>query len=184
MSVTIAGKTTSELNIKLLDDLDEPGTPAIRKRSTKIPGKAGRYSYGDEYGVRTFNLRFLTTGTNTQEEAQNVVRGLVELLTDSQGDPKEVELTLSHEPGKSYTVKFDHELGVERYPAGVNTFTLPLVATQPYAKGDSHTVNATITSIPDSISINNNGNVEAPVIIRIKNNGTTTINGFDLSKIE
>lgn len=182
MSFTLAGKTPSELDVKLLEDLVEPGTPSVRKRETTIPGKAGKFDFGDKYDTRTFQLPLVTTGTNTPSEAQTVIRSLAELLTDSQGDPKEVELSFDHE-STSYTVKLDSELGIQRFPAGFNKFVLPLVATDPYAKGTEETITKSITSSPEEFDVTNDGNIETPLVITITNNGGAVSN-FSLYKLE
>ncbi len=180
MSFTLNGKTAANLNVKLKSGYDEPGSPDVRKRETSIPGKAGKYDFGSEYDVRKFELPLITLNTTTEAEVQSVIRSLVNELTDSYGDPQEVKLSFDKESDKHYLVKLDDSFGVTRHPAHFGEFKLRLVATEPFVLGAEETVTANITSSGQSTSVENEGTVKTPVVITITNNGTNTINGFEL----
>jgi len=181
MSFTLNGKTASELDVKLKSDYQEPGAPDIRKREAEIPGKAGRYDFGDEYDTRTFELPLVTLNTTKKAEVQAVIRNLTNELTDKYGRPQTVNLSFDKEPDLHYRVKLSESYGITRHPAHFGEFTLTLVATLPYALGNSETVTKNVTSSPATITVENSGDVETPVKITIENTGSTTINSFDLS---
>ena len=184
MSFTLAGKTASDLGVRLKSGYQEPVSPNIRKRELTIPGKAGKINCGDEYDVRTFELPLVTVNTTTKAGVQDVIRQLIDELTNNPGEPREVSLSFDKEPNLHYGVKLNQSSPVDRHPAHFAEFALNLVATQPYALGDEETVTATITDSPQDIAVENDGNVETPVNITITNEGDNTISDFTLKTKE
>jgi len=182
MSFTLAGKTASDLGVRLKSGYQEPVSPNIRKRELTIPGKAGKINCGDEYDVRTFELPLVTVNTTTKAGVQDVIRQLIDELTNNPGEPREVSLSFDKEPNLHYGVKLNQSSPVDRHPAHFAEFALNLVATQPFACGNKETITANITHSPQGVEIQNNGSVETSMVITITNNGDNTINGFELSK--
>ncbi len=183
MSFTLNGKTASELDVRLKSDYQEPGAPDIRKRETEIPGKAGRYDFGDEYDTRTFELPLVTLNTTTKAEVQAVIRNLTNELTDKYGKPQTVNLSFDKEPNLHYRVKLSESYGITRHPAHFGEFTLTLVATLPYALGDRETVTKNVTGSPEDISVTNDGDVETPAVLTITNEGSAAVSGIE-TKLE
>lgn len=182
MSFTIDGTPASTLNVKLKSDYQEPGSPEIRKREVTVPGRAGSYDFGAEYGQRTFQLPLITLNTSTQSEVQDVVRNLADTLTDDNGDPKEVKLSFDKESNKHYKVKLDDSMGITRYPGNLADIQLNLVATKPFAFRDTNTTTVNVTSSGQTFQVTNSGSAPTPVVITITNSGATTINGFTIQK--
>jgi len=180
MSFTLNGKTASQLDIKLKSGYQEPGAPDIRKREMDIPGRAGRYDFGDDYDTRTFELPLMTLNTTTKAEVQAVIRNLTNELTDKQGRLQTVNLSFDKEPDLHYQVKLSESYGITRHPAHFGEFTLTLVATLPYALGDRETVTQNITGSPEDVSVTNDGDVETPAVITITNQGSAAVSGIEL----
>lgn len=182
MSFSIDGQSAASLNVKLMTEYEEPGLPEIREKRQTVPGRAGQYDFGSEYDTRTINLPLVTVGTSSESEVQDVIRNLANVLTDENGDPKEVKLTFDKESDKHYKVKFNGDFGVPRINGGIAKFTLTLVATEPFAFGDTNTTTVNVTSSGQTFSVTNSGSAPTPVKVTITNTGTTTISGFSLRK--
>jgi len=183
VSFVLDGNNPTDLGVKLLKDLQEPGVPEVRKREVAIPGKAGTYSFGDEYGNRIFRLPLVTTDTSSQSDVQDVIRAIADLLTTDQGELREVSLIFDKEPNKAYTVKLDSSYGVNRFPGGFGKFVLGLVATQPFAEGTTETKTKNVTSSPEEIELTNEGSVETPMIITITNEGSSAVSSIKLEQL-
>lgn len=182
MSFTLAGNTAVSLNIKLKSDYQEPGSPDIRKREVAIPGRAGVYDFGAEYDQRVFQLPLITLNTSTQSDVQDVVRNLADVLTDDNGDPKEVKLSFDKESGKHYKVKLDSSMGIRRYPGNVADIQLNLVSTKPYAFASTSTTTVNVITSGQTFKTTNSGTAPTPIVMTITNSGATTINGFTIQK--
>ena len=180
--ITIDGNSEASLNVKLLSDYSDPGTPRVRKQHVDVPGRAGVYDFNTEYDVRPIELSFVTTGTTSPTNVQAVIRNFVDVLTDTNGDPKEVTLTFSEESSKHYDVKLDSIINVTRTPAGFAKFRVRFLARTPFAFSDTSTVTTNVTSSGQTISVTNSGSAATPTVITITNNGDNAISGFTIQK--
>lgn len=182
---TLGGKTNEDLNISMLNSPRE-ALPEVMGKIEENHNRPGGHDYGGDYAGLTIDLECYFTRAGNEDNLQEDIRALTDHLTDAQGKPRELDLTFPEEPDLRYTVRYDGSgLGVER-GLGENQgeFTLTLVAADPRAKGPKETVSKTITSSPEEMSVENSGNVRTPVIIRITNTGSSTINHFELSSKE
>lgn len=182
MSVTIDGNTAQSLDIHLKKDYQEPGTPDVRRKEMVVPGRAGTIDFGSEYGEREIELPFNTLNTSSQSEVQDVIRNLADVLTDDDGEPKEVTLSFDKESGKHYKVKLAEGTGITRYPGNLAEFSLNLIATKPFAFSDTSTTSVNITSSGQTFNVTNSGSAPTPVKITITNSGSATINGFSIKR--
>ena len=185
MSFTLGGKTAEELKIVLLEDTNIPILSETRDRTVTVPGRAGSYDFGADQGPREFDLEcaFIDGSIEDDKDLQETVRDLADHLTDNEGRPRDLTLEFDREPGKTWTVRYSGSLPIERmlyHSRG--TFTLPLIAYDPYAYGEEKETEKTITSSPGELTVEVEGNVSTPAVIVITNQGSNTINGFGIQR--
>lgn len=186
LQFTLGAKTNEDLNINLLET-PEITLPGTTDRVQNIPRGIGEVRYGGEYNALVFHLECEFTGAENKTALRGLIRDLTDHLTTTEGEPQELGLVFPEEPELAYTVFYDNrgELTVDKIAGGAaGKFTLRLKAPDPRAKAPEETVSKTITTSEDSINIENAGNVETPLEIKIINNGSETIQSFTLTKLE
>jgi len=176
MSITLGGKTATELNIRVLKGTQEPITAATRDRLLTIPGRHGAYDFGADLSVRLFALECAIMADNPAD-LQAKIRALAAHLMDSQGHPRTLELVFDVEPDRYYNVRYSGNLPVERL-AATGLFTLPLTAFDPLAYGAEQYKEQLVETSPEVIAVESFGNVETPPVIILENEGTNIIYGF------
>lgn len=112
----------------------EPILPNLRTNTIAIPGRHGAYDFGAFFDTREFALDCVF---KRQDYAtlKTQIREFVSLFVDEYGRPKSVSLRFGDEPDKYYDVKVSAGIPIERI-AAMGTFTLPLVAHDPFAYAD------------------------------------------------
>ena len=180
---TLNGVDDTDLGVELQEGYDEPALPGTRDRTVEIPGRAGEVFFGADLEARSFDLPLAMIEEATQEALQETIRAFVSVLLDSDGKPQEVPLVFTKEPDRTYTVRYSGKISLRRLIGGSKGFfTLPLVAADPFAYGPEETHSMTVTSSPQSMTIDNVGNQSTPCVIKITNTGSNTINGFTISR--
>lgn len=169
MSIILDGIRDVDLGFRVLEGSLDPILPDSRDRIVTIPGRQGALDFGAELEPRYFEFEciFVADGTNynnpSAQELQNRIRQLASLLTDKTGIPRMFPLIIEREPNKHYMVRYSGSLGIERIIySSVGTFTLPLVAYDPFAYGVEETINFT----NNTATVTNTGTVETfPIFI-------------------
>jgi len=182
---TLGGKTNEDLNISMLNSPRE-ALPEVMSKVEENYNRPGGHDYGGDYAGLTIDLECYFTRAGHEENLQADIRALTDHLTDGQGKPREMDLTFPEEPNLRYTVRYDGSgLQVGRGLSNAQgEFTLTLVAVDPRAKGPEETVTKTISSSPGEVNVENSGNVRTPLVITITNEGSNTIDHFELNKEE
>ena len=176
MSITLGGKTATELNIRVLKGTQEPITAATRDRTLTIPGRHGAYDFGADLSVRMFALECAILA-DSPSDLQTKIRALAAHLSDARGRPRTLELIWDEEPDRHYSVRYSGNLPVERV-AAIGLFTLPLTAFDPFAYGEDQRKEQLVETSPEVIVVESFGNVETPPVIILENEGVAAINGF------
>jgi predicted phage tail component-like protein len=127
----LGGKTFSELGLILLRTTEIPILPSTTDRMVQIPGRAGAYDFGSDIGPRQFNLECAIKATTTRQELVEKARALAVHLLDD-GKPKTMELIFDDEPDRYYNVRYSGRILMEKI-ASIGRFTLPLIASDPFA---------------------------------------------------
>jgi len=179
---TLDGVTDISLGIELMQGSDEPLAPSVRERYVEIPGRAGRWEFDGDLGPREFSLPCAVVGS-TMAALATAARSVAAALLDADGKPKDVALVFLKESDKTYTVRYNGNISVQRLVGStIGYFTLPLVASDPYAYGAEETETATVTASPTALSITNDGTVSTPVVITITNNGVGAVTGIKVAQ--
>lgn len=125
------GKRADELGLVMLRQSQRPVLPGTVDRILQIPGRHGAWDFGADLQPRLFDLECAFI-TNSQYELQKKISGLAAFLVDPYGRPRNLSLTFTVQPDRSYTVRYSGSMPIERL-AGSGRFTLPLVAYDPFA---------------------------------------------------
>lgn len=176
---TIAGRTPEQLGMLVMRQSQRPVLPSTRDRTLEIPGRNGAWDFGADMQPRLFSLE-CAFSTRDSFELQMRVETLARLLVDNYGKPREVELVFSVHPDWTYYVRYSGSMPIDRV-AGLGTFSLPLVAFEPYSLGPMNVYETTITRSPEVIDIEVRGNIRTEPVIVLTNQGSTTINGFKIT---
>jgi phage-related protein len=174
--VFVDGVKLQDLGMTVRLSSQEPMLPGVRSNSIVIPGRHGAYDFGAFFDVREFALD-CAFRRQDYADLKLQIREFVRLFVDEYGRPKSVRLWFGDEPEKYYDVKVSGGIPIERL-AGLDRFTLPLVAHDPHASklspSDEIYMNSTTDftsevpffetqkftlSSPTILTINNNGNV-------------------------
>ena len=181
-SFTIGGQADTALGVELQAGYDEPMLPGTRDRTLKIAGRQGMITFGSDLDAREFNLPLAMIEPSTAAALQAVVRTFAAVLLDKTGKPKDVSLVFVKEPNKTYTVRYSGALSLARLIGNTHgEFTLPLIAADPYAYGSEVTTSETITTNPQTVTVQNDGDYATPPIIQLVNNGGAGITGITLT---
>lgn len=175
-SFTLGGQTAKQLGLVMLRNSQRPVLPSTVDRTMQISGKHGAWDFGADLSPRLFNLEcaFVTRNPTLLQEQ---ISELAKYLVDAYGRPRNLTLVFSIQPERSYTVRYSGALPVERI-VGLGQFSLPLIAYDPFAHGPEQVYETTITSSPETIEIESDGNIVTPPVIALTNTGLNTINGF------
>ena len=157
--------------------------PDTKDTTVTVPGMTGVYDYGAYLGARMIELECAFVDARSPAELQQAVRRFAAHLVDTYGRPRVMPLRLDWEPGVEYMVRYSGSLAIERL-AALGTFTLPLLAADPYAYGNLEQYQFIVNESPTTVTIGNKGNTPTPVQLVIKNQGTTPINGFTLTRYQ
>lgn len=185
MKFTLGSKTSDELDIALLST-PKPLQSGVSGKVTNLEGQIGGIDYGGELTPLVFQLNCEFKNATTEAELQNRIRALADHLFDVNGEPVRHELSFSDEPDKYWTVRYISGRGqfVERMVGGtIGRFTLRLIAEDPTAHEAKESTTVTITTSGESVEVTNSGNIKTPLKIKVKNEGSDTINGFKIQEV-
>lgn len=147
--------------------------PALRDEYAEIPGLAGAVLISDEPGdvIRevTFGLPVLNSDV-LRIKSREIANWLYS--TEKQKlkfDDEEIY----------YIGKVANQVDLSETIRRFSEFTV-LFRCEPYALSEQKTVREIIATRGQTITVVNNGTAKTPPIIKIKNTGSTTINGFTL----
>ncbi|PEM49104.1 distal tail protein Dit [Bacillus wiedmannii] len=132
MSLTIAGKRLSQLNLALLPGYQHPASPPIRDYTVSIPGRPGAYYFGSDTDPLQFNLPLIIKPQKDRYSLATAIRKMVAVFIDPYGRPKTVKLIFDYEPDKYYLVRYSGSIPIDRY-FSMGKFELPLIAYDPHA---------------------------------------------------
>lgn len=199
MSGQLGGKTFAELKMKVLRITKLPILSSTRDKTKQVGGRHGLYHFGTTLAEKPITLECAMVAS-TAYELQQAVNALADHLTDGRGVPKEMDLIWDIEPYKVYKVRYAGNAPLPELVHALGTFTLPLVAYDPFASfryeagsitldseifldrddirlGDAYTFDVAAAG---SVEVNNFGNLNIRPIIEVTGSFTTlslTVNG-------
>lgn len=176
---SLNGRHSSEFGI-LLSAKKTVLLPETRDIEQVVIGRPGVLDYRTEHGKRAFSLDLTFVG-NTRAEILANVHAFAVVADPTQGY---VPLIFDDEPDRYWLVKVTGTSEIQWQPA-LALVTVTLKMTDPYAYAlDLVQQQMIIASSPQDSIIENAGNVATPVQLVIKNQGTTPINGFTLTRYQ
>ncbi|MFS0591710.1 phage tail domain-containing protein [Cytobacillus horneckiae] len=187
--ILLDGIPLRKWGIEIQREHDHPAIPEIRRKTMTIPGMPGEWDFGSELGQRsfTFPLGFIEYD---QYKKQRRLNDFVAFLFDSNGRPRELNLTFDYEPDKYYQVKIANGFTPQRI-FGFSFFELTLLASNPnknfilpssqikmgskipimsHIKWGTGSSNRIIT-FPETIKVINNGTISIPFSFRLEGRG-------------
>ncbi|MCE5190921.1 MAG: phage tail family protein [Actinomycetia bacterium] len=179
---TLGSKTDQDLGIQLRAGIGLPILPSARDRQMVVAGKRGVWDFGADMAEARIVLPCTAVDATTQAGLQTTLRALAAHLLDGDGEPEEMEFSVSWDSGKYWTVRYGGVQNVTRRPTTAD-FDLVLLASDPFAHSATVTTTATITTDPQTVTVTNSGNVNTPGTITLTNNTGSTISGFTLTKV-
>lgn len=154
---------------------DRTVRPPLKRRELEIPGRHGRYDFGDnKYDNRILAVRFFSPNKNFQTLRQNM-RKIAGWLSGKG------ELIFDDELDKFYQAKVYGQIPLEQLHR-TGSFVV-MFECEPFAYSNLNSVEVTREDV-DPIFIFNNGTVETPHEITVTNLGGNTINGFIIKIIK
>jgi hypothetical protein len=179
---TLGSKTDQDLGIQLRSGITLPILPSARDRMLVIAGRRGAWDFGADMEEVRIILPCTAVDATTQAGLQTTLRAVAAHLLDGDGEPEEMEFSVSWDPGKYWTVRYGGIQGANRSVTTAD-FDLVLLAVDPFAHSADVTTTATITTDPQTVTVVNSGNVNTPSEITLTNNTGATINGFTLTRV-
>ena len=123
--------TEKNFGLNALVGHSHPLNAEIDSKTVKIPGRPGVYDFGDEIGIKPFEISFDIIEKD-KIEMQQKLYSFISFLQDDYGYPREFKLVYDYAPDRFYMVKVNGLVTPDRL-MGVSKFTLPFVANDPYA---------------------------------------------------
>ncbi|MFT9496605.1 distal tail protein Dit [Anaerosolibacter sp.] len=158
----------------IVRSVDRNVLPPLKRREIEIPGKHGTYDFdGNVYEKRTISIEFGVVHYNFQD-LRNKIR-LIAAWLSGKG-----KLVFDDEPDKYYDAKIYQNVPLEQIISS-GRFSV-IFECQPFALSEDIENVATITSNNYNMIIENNGTIETPCIIELKNTGTSTITQITITK--
>ncbi|NOU63181.1 phage tail protein [Paenibacillus sp. LMG 31461] len=154
--------------------------PSTVDRTLAISGKHGLWDFGADLGPRSFSFPLAWAYELNRVTLQQRIRQFAAFLLNSSGRPRSIKLEFDYEPGIYYVVRLVGNLVPERV-FSLAFFKLPLIAFEPFAFGQEHNSDITITSSPSTLTIVSSGNVKTEPTITLINTGVNTIHGLTLT---
>lgn len=200
--LSLGGKTSLELGLRTFRKSQRPVLPGTVDTTVSIPGMHGAYDFGANLRPRPIELECAFITRNAHELQQRISEFAAHLL-DGDGRPRTMTLIFSLTPDRYFMVRYSGNLPIERI-SGLGTFTLPLVAYDPFSyqtdlmteiswdspismdRTDIFMDDAYSFSVtgPGAAAVNNFGQLNAQPVIEISGSFTTitiTVNGRTLS---
>lgn len=129
---TLDGVAAKDINIIMTKDSARPIAPSTVDRFLNIPGRNGLLDFGADAGARYFNLDCRVITRNYLELQESIER-IASVLLDGYGRPKTMKLVFDATPDRYYLVRYSGSLAIDRL-FGLGSFSLPLVAADPYVR--------------------------------------------------
>ena len=180
---TLGSKTDTELGIQLRAGLGLPILPSARDRMLVIAGKRGAYDFGADMESVRIVLPCTAIDATTQAGLQTALRAVGAHMLDGDGEPEEMEFSVTWDSGKYWTVRYGGINNIQRKPTTAD-FDLVLIANDPFAHSTTNTTIATITTDPHTVTVTNAGSVNTPPVITLTNNSGATISGLTLTRVD
>lgn len=181
LQFTLGSLSNVDLGVTLLDKVKRPIIAAAKEKIEQVPGLAGVWWYGADLGMKIFVLPCEFVETTTRAQLQAAARVLSAHLLDAFGEPEKLALSFTDEAAVFYDVYWYKKLDIKRLVT-TGTFNLQLACPDAFGYGAEDTDSAAITASPQPITVVNAGDVPAPMVIVITNNGGAPINGFTLTR--
>ena len=198
MGIKLDNKKPRDFGLIFLTEHYHPMTPEMRTRTLSIPGLAGEWDFGSEWGPRPFTLPFGII-EHDNFERQRKLNTFVAFLLDPYGRPRPIKLYFDYEPDKYYEVKLAAKIDPSRLRHSAR-FDVQFIAHDPYKKfavpSDNITMDSDIpimseilwgtesgtqeVTSPMTIEVGNSGSLTIPLAFRIEGSGTNvslTANG-------
>jgi len=177
---TLGGTADTTLGAVLSPDYQHPGLPQTRDRFVRVPGRPGRLEFSGDLSERRIDLPLILIDASTRAGLQAAIKTFTQILLDTEGKPQDVSLVFDSESDYTYTVRYCGSLPIRRLIGDTKgAFTLPLIASDPYAYGAEDTDSYSITAAYQTEAIENAGDYKTPVEITITNSGSD-VTGFTL----
>lgn len=129
---SLGGVDFRDFGIIILRGSKAPILPETKDSTVTVPGMTGVYDYGATLGARMIELECAFVGFRSPADLQQAVRRFAAHLVDEYGRPRVMPLRIDWEPDVEYMVRYSGSLAIERL-ASLGTFTLPLLAADPFA---------------------------------------------------
>ena len=178
MKCYVNGIDTLTIDLELVEWYIPP-LPTLKDYSIEIAERDGEIDLGSIYGARVIQLVFFVTN-NTDLGYYEKISAASVMFNPKKGD---------------LAITFDGELGGKRYMARaaatipiskgseVRTLSIPLKMHDPFPEGPEQVYESTITTSPETIELESDGNVVTAPMIVLTNTGLEVIGGFEI-KIE
>ena len=177
---TLGGVSNTTLNFYVLDGWKRPLAPGTEDRTAKVLGRAGNIWIDSKLTAREFNIPGYFIA-DTEADLDSYARTLAAFLMDTDGKPKQLALVFSDEADKTYTVRYNTAIDLNRWISQMRgSFSIPLIADDPYAYEAEETTSTTVTASPSTIPITSTSVIKTPAKICIENTGATPVTGFTL----
>ena len=198
MGIRLDNKKPKDFGLIFLTEHYHPMTPEMRTKTLSIPGMAGEWDFGSEWGPRPFTLPFGII-EHDNFARQRKLNTFVAFLLDAYGRPRPIKLYFDYEPDKYYEVKLAAKIDPSRLRHSAR-FDVQFTAHDPFKKyavpsdeiimdsdipimsdilWDTGLNDRTITA-PETFEIINNGSLAIPFAFRIDGSGenvSLTANG-------
>lgn len=130
--IQLDGQTNVDLGFIVVLGSRRPILPGTVDRTLAIPGRHGLWDFGADLGAKLFEFTCAINQSSTTTLQQSVAT-LAAFLLDSFGRPRTIDLVFLTDPDKSFKVRLMGELPIDRMN-GYGSFTLPLIAADPFAR--------------------------------------------------
>lgn len=132
ISILLDGRDIREFGMYVLEDHEHPLLPDTRDKFITIPDVHGVRDMGSTLGPRYFYIPIGTIPQKNYEKIRRLTENFISLFIDQYGKPKYVKLTFSYYPERYYKVRYAGQLPLQQL-VNMGVFTLPLIATDPFA---------------------------------------------------
>ncbi|MHA6530181.1 phage tail domain-containing protein [Paenibacillus sp. BAC0078] len=155
-----------------------PVLPPTKDNSVELADRDGAVDFGSTYGPRTFNLECIIMADDSTIDYHNRVALVAALFNIRKGD---IVFTFSDRPGKRYIGRYAGTMDITKIIFD-GELTIPIkMGENPFPESEEKVFETTITSSPEMIVVNSEGDERSSPVITLTNTGTTTISKFVIS---
>lgn len=169
------GKHCSEFGVNLLSYTVQ--SPEVREYEDEVTGLPGTLDYGTEWGKRSIDLKvdIIPTGEPFKLQQSKILNWLKPTLSAG-------TLVFDELPDRFYLAQFTSKLGTEQF-GNYGVFEFTMKCTDPFSYGAEQIDEFTITQSPATNFVVSGGTEFTYPVIRLRNTGSTTINGFEIKTV-